>query len=141
MKLNIKQNSAGLIILGIWMLSVSFMVHLAFAAPTCPTGSTNVGAVCLPSSGDPAGVTTNTSSDVGSITLQIINLALGFAAIFTIGAIIYGGFLYIFDAGNSKTAEKGKKVLINAVIGLVVIILSYTIITVVSNTVMKIGTS
>jgi hypothetical protein len=138
MKLISKQKSIGLIVLGIWILSISFMMHSAFAAPTCPSGTSAVGGTCLPSS-DPSGVTTNTSEDLSTIVLQVVNIALGFAALFAIAAIIYGGFLYIFDGGNAKMSEKGKKVLINAAIGLVIIILSYTIVAVVSNTVTQIG--
>ena len=46
--------------------------------------------------------------------------------------LIYGGFIYLTSAGNDEAAEKGKKILINAVIGLVVIIMSTAIVTIVS---------
>lgn len=47
--------------------------------------------------------------------------------------IIVGGFWYITSAGNEEQAEKGKSTLLNAIIGIVVIVLSYVIINVVSS--------
>ena len=44
-----------------------------------------------------------------------------------------GGFWYITSAGNEETAEKGRATAINAIIGIIIIILSYVIISVVSN--------
>ena len=53
--------------------------------------------------------------------------------------LIIGGFWYITAAGNEETAEKGKGTVINAIIGIVIIILSYVIINVVSTLVSNTG--
>jgi hypothetical protein len=47
--------------------------------------------------------------------------------------LMIGGFLYVTSAGNEEQSEKGKKILINSIIGLVVIIMSYAIVRVVSS--------
>lgn len=47
--------------------------------------------------------------------------------------IIWGGFQYITSGANEELAESGKKTLRNGIIGLVVIILSYVIVTVITN--------
>ena len=48
------------------------------------------------------------------------------------GFLIIGGFRYITSAGNEETAEQAKKVIINAIIGVVVIILAFVIVRVIS---------
>lgn len=48
--------------------------------------------------------------------------------------IIIGGFLLITAGGNEEQAEKGKKVMTNAVIGMVVVIMAFAIVRIVANT-------
>jgi hypothetical protein len=67
------------------------------------------------------------------LAAYIINLGLGIAGILAILFLIYGGFRYITSAGNEEQAETAKKIILNSIIGIVVIILSYTIITVIAN--------
>ncbi len=40
---------------------------------------------------------------------------------------IYGGIIFLISAGNSEKVEQGKKILIGAIIGLVIVFASYTI--------------
>lgn len=42
--------------------------------------------------------------------------------------LVYGGILYVTDSGDGKRAEAGKTVILNAVIGLIVIVVAYTIV-------------
>ena len=72
---------------------------------------------------------------VNELILRIVNFLLGVAAVVAILFIVIGGFRYIMSAGNEEQAQKGKKTLINAVIGLVIVILSYAIVSVVAQTV------
>ncbi len=58
----------------------------------------------------------------------LLGIAFGIAVLF----LIIGGFWYITSAGNEETAEKGKNTAINAIIGIVIIILSYVIVNVVA---------
>lgn len=53
--------------------------------------------------------------------------------------LIYSGFLYLTAAGNLDNAKKGQQGIINAIIGIVIIVLAWTIITLVSNTANKIA--
>ncbi len=59
---------------------------------------------------------------------NIIDLMLGLSGTIAMLYIIIGGYQYITSAGNPALAEKGKKTLTNAIIGLVIIILSYVIV-------------
>ncbi len=75
----------------------------------------------------------NYPNTFGGLLAYLINLAIGIVGLVSIVFIIYGGFQYITSAGNEEQAESGKKTLTNAIIGLVIVILSYTIVTIVSN--------
>lgn len=76
-----------------------------------------------------------TSGGANDLIVEIINIALGLAFLIAVLMLIYGGFRYIFDAGNEEGAKAGKKTVVNALIGLVIIILSYVIVQVVAKTV------
>ena len=70
---------------------------------------------------------------VRDLVHTIINWALYLAAIIAVLIIIYGGFLYITARGNDTQAAAGTKTLTRAIIGLVIIVLSYMIVQVVYN--------
>lgn len=70
---------------------------------------------------------------VQDIVKMIIDWALYLAAIAAVIFIIIGGFLYITSAGNSSQAGQGKQTLINALIGLAMVVLSYIIVQIVYN--------
>ena|SRR3989344_4038400 len=73
------------------------------------------------------------NSSASSIILQIINIALGVAGLVAVLFLLVGGFRYITSAGNEETAEQAKKIITNAIIGIVIIILSFVIVRVISN--------
>lgn len=68
---------------------------------------------------------------IASIFRLIINWALAIAFIAAVVMLIYGGFLYITSAGNTDNATKGKTAIVNALIGIVIIVLSYIIVQIV----------
>jgi hypothetical protein len=72
------------------------------------------------------------NTNVNGLIRTVINWMLGIAFGVAVLFLIIGGFWYITSAGNEETAEKGKGTAINAIIGIVIIILSYVIINVVS---------
>lgn len=65
--------------------------------------------------------------------VKVVNYALGFLGLFAVLMVIYGGFLYLSSAGESDGPEKGKKTIMYAVIGIIIIMGSYAIV----NTVLK----
>jgi hypothetical protein len=72
---------------------------------------------------------------IGGTIVDIIQLILlPIVGIIAVLFIIIGGFQYITSAGNDDMAKKGKQTLTYAIIGLVIVILSYVIITVIINT-------
>lgn len=70
---------------------------------------------------------------LNQLIIRVINWILAITLAVDVLFIIIGGFLYITSAGNEDRAKKGKTTVINAIIGLVIIILAYVIAQVVSN--------
>ncbi len=104
-------------------------------ADACPSGTTPTDqAVC-----DPASQFFVDLSNYGKpntfagLLLYIVEGLLGLVGILSVAFIVIGGFQYITSAGNEEQAETGKKTLTNAIIGLVIVILSYIIVTVIIN--------
>jgi amino acid transporter len=71
-------------------------------------------------------------TSINQLIMTVIRWLLGIAFGVAVLFLIIGGFWYIASAGNEETAEKGKNTAVNAIIGIVIIILSYVIVNVVS---------
>jgi hypothetical protein len=74
-----------------------------------------------------------TKGSLSESAITIVNYALGFLGIIAVILIIYGGILMVTSAGNEEAVGKAKKIITYAAIGIVIIILSYSIVTFVSN--------
>lgn len=57
----------------------------------------------------------------------IVNIFLGFLGILATLIILYGGYTWMTAAGEKDKIDKAKKIIINGVIGLVIILTSYAI--------------
>jgi hypothetical protein len=111
----------------------ALMMVLVIAVPVVALAQ----AIVLPA--DPGLPGTPNSDLAGSLLRIIQQWLLPFAGIIAVLFIIIGGFQYMFAGMNEKLVERGKSTLRNAIVGLVIIILSYVIITVVVNTVFRFG--
>ncbi len=69
--------------------------------------------------------------DATDLVTGFIQILLGFAGIVAVLFLIIGGFQYVTSGANEELAETGKKTISNAIIGLVIILLSYVIVRVV----------
>jgi len=78
--------------------------------------------------GGPAGETT-----LGGLILSIINIFLAVAGLTAVLFLIIGGVRYIVAAGNEEQVESAKKTVTHAIIGLVIITLSFVIVRVIAN--------
>ena len=90
-------------------------------------------ALALPAPPCPTGINCTTESNLNNFIVKIINYALAVTLAIDILFLIIGGFFYLTSAGNEGQAEKGKKTVINAVIGLIIIMLAYVIANVVAS--------
>jgi hypothetical protein len=90
----------------------------------------NVNGLCMPKS-DFGGIAA--AGNWQDLAKKIIDTLLTVSGVIAVLFILYGGFLYITSAGNEEQTEKGRKALVNAIIGLVVVILSFVIVQVLAN--------
>jgi hypothetical protein len=94
----------------------------------CPVGLCKVNGICLPPSEFKTGVAGATT--LNGLILTVVQLMLAFAGLIAVVFIIIGGYYYMSSGGNEENAEKGKSIITNFVIGLVIIILAYAIVTI-----------
>ncbi len=73
------------------------------------------------------------TQDLRVTIMRVVQVALGFLGIIAIILFMYGGWLYLSSAGNEEKISRGKQVLINAVIGLVIIFTSFAIVSFIIN--------
>lgn len=74
----------------------------------------------------PAGL--NGVGDLPTFVLRVANWILWFAGALVLIYLVYGGILYITAGGDAEKATKGRTAVINAVIGLIIILLAVVII-------------
>ena len=74
-----------------------------------------------------------TLSGPGGLIYQIISILLFVAGSVAVIFVIVGGFQYVTSAGNEEQAEKGRQNVTNAIIGIIIIILSYVVVNVIYN--------
>ena len=79
--------------------------------------------------------------DPEKFATEIINWFLGFVGLVAVAMFIYGGVLYLAAAGNDEQAGKGKKVMLYAVVGIIVILMAWTIVYAVTHGLGVIGNS
>lgn len=72
------------------------------------------------------------SQNASDLIINIINILLSVVMAIDVLFIIIGGYQYITSAGNAEKATTGRKTLVNALIGLAIIILAYVIVSVVN---------
>lgn len=68
-------------------------------------------------------------NDPRVVAANVIRVLLGFLGILAISIIIYAGWLWMTADGSGEQIEKAKKILINAVIGLLIILSAFAITT------------
>jgi len=79
--------------------------------------------------GSKAGYGANPGSPTAMVTIigKLIGYLLALLGVVFTGLLIYAGFLWMTAAGNEEQIGKSKKMLVNAVVGLIIIVLAYTI--------------
>lgn len=83
---------------------------------------------------------TNGQPPTGPITLignVIVFYVYGFLGIIFIILTIYGGYLWMTARGNEEQVTKARKIVIDGVIGLIIIILAWTVTNVIVDAVLQ----
>ncbi len=133
-------------------------VRLAAGEPVsnmCRSGLTCTSDVCTAAAGaggtgtaaeeEPAPPPTRTPGEfnyrnpLGSVSInellgRIIRTALGFVGALFLIMFVYGGTTWMLAGGDSKKVESGQRIIINAVIGMVIVAISYSIISIIFET-------
>lgn len=65
---------------------------------------------------------------LSTIMSRVILWLMAFAAVLALGALIFGGISFILSVGDEKKAESAKKIILYAIVGLLVIGISFVII-------------
>lgn len=68
---------------------------------------------------------------IGEVIMQITNWILGFVTAIAVLALIWGGVRYLTAAGDDSQVEEAKNIITQAVIGLVIVGISYSVVTVI----------
>lgn len=74
------------------------------------------------------GGATGGETSLRGLVLTIVNYFLGFLGLLAVIMIIYGGVSYVTSAGNDEAVGKAKKVIMYALIGIIVILLSFVLV-------------
>lgn len=73
--------------------------------------------------------TTGAANSIQELIAQVMPWVSLAAGVIAFAYLIYSGFLYLSAGGNAESAKKGQQGILNAIIGLVIIALAYTITT------------
>ncbi len=74
--------------------------------------------------------TTNTTEE---LVTSIVNWLLGITSAVVIIFLVYGGIMYITSSGDENQIEKSKKIINYAIIGLFLVLISYSVVTTLNN--------
>lgn len=73
------------------------------------------------------------ANSLSNLVTSVIDIMLFVAGTLAIIYLIYSGILYLTAAGNADAAKKGQSGIINAIIGVVVIVLAYFLVSAVAS--------
>ncbi len=68
----------------------------------------------------------------GALVTLVLQIALLIVGSIAVLFLVYGGYRYITSSGNEEVTEEAKKIIVNAILGLVIVILSFAVITIIS---------
>ncbi len=71
--------------------------------------------------------------DLPSNVVRVINFFLGILGLVAVAFLIYAGVLMVTAGGNDEQVGKARKIITYAVVGIVIILLAYTIVQFVTN--------
>lgn len=71
---------------------------------------------------------TGGETSLRQMVLTVVNYFLGFLGLLAVVMIIYGGITYVSSAGNDDAVGKAKKIIMYALVGIVIILLSFVLV-------------
>ena len=73
------------------------------------------------------------SADIRIIIARMIRIVLGFLGIVALGFFLYAGVRWMTSGGNIDTVKKAQAIMVNAAVGIIIILSSYAITTFIIN--------
>ena len=67
-------------------------------------------------------------SDAMLLVIRVSKIILQSLGVITFAMFIYGGFMFLISAGNPKTVTQAKGILVAAVVGLIIVFVSYLLV-------------
>ncbi|MDO8617369.1 MAG: hypothetical protein Q7N87_00515 [Candidatus Uhrbacteria bacterium] len=113
-----------------WIIA-AFLVLAPVAFPVVAVAEITPESTGLTQAAGQAGLNNACGADTKACLAQIvgsvIKIALGFVEVLLFIYLLYGGFLWMTSGGNEEGVKKAKVMIRNAVIGLVIITMSYVV--------------
>lgn len=105
-------------LLGVALIISAFIAEPSFATALIETGDA------------PSAISSATGGEgsLKDLVQTILNFFLSFLGFVATIMVIYGGILYVTSAGNDENVGKAKKILLYAIVGIVIILLSFALI-------------
>lgn len=100
------------------ILAITLLPNAALAALTTPS--------------TPGGLSSAPLSDT---IMNIISAVLALVGVIALGVILYGGFRWMTAAGNEEAVGEAKKIITAGVIGLIIVIIGWAVVSFVISTV------
>lgn len=63
-----------------------------------------------------------------SLILNVVNFFLLFLGLIAVIMIIYGGVTYVTAAGNQESIDKAKKIIMYAIVGIIIVLISFALV-------------
>ena len=119
------------------ILGAAFIISMAgpvgAATLSCEDGTEAVSGICVPKSSE-TGQVDKTASEVIE---SVIKWMLGIAGVLAIAVIVSSGLMYVTSAGDKDRTNRAQQTLTYAIIGLIVVLIAYSIVTTVANTLLE----
>ena len=68
------------------------------------------------------------TDNLSDLILGYVNFSLPYLTLAAFVGFVYAGFLYVTSYGNDEQVQKSKKIMIYAVIGLILVIISFSVV-------------
>lgn len=117
MKINLKTLKQGLIVFALMVGALTLFSALPVAeATTILNPGDNPDAVSSATGGE---------TSIRALALRIVNYFLGFLGLVAVIMVIYGGVTYVISAGNDEAVGNAKKIIQYALIGIIIVLISF----------------
>ena len=127
MKSNTKIIKQTLLVFALMIGAISLFSFLPTATAALLTTGDNPSEIAAATGGE---------GSIRQLVLRMVNFFLTFLGIVAVIMVIYGGITYVISAGNDEAVGNAKKIIMYALVGIVIILLSFAVV----NTILGAGT-